>query len=210
MSDDNPSIETSARVSISQRLIPSVSFGLVALSGAFGAWWVLQLFNALKGDKSATVKTVMDGLGSIEQSVGMILLLAAIIGFISIVVVFMRSSDDEATLPGYAYVIGFPCLISPGITAYLIYLVIHVFHTSLPKDMAKFGGDIAELAILSLVTSGIALLILLPFVFLPFRAKIGRRISPAITIGLFTACVCALVAITFWLVGYSQEPAIAI
>lgn len=198
--------ETSARVSISQRLIPSVSFGLAAISGLLGSWWVLDLFKILKNDEKATIKGLMNSLGSIEQSVAMFLVLAAVIGLISVVVVFMRSDDDEATMPGIAYFVGLPSLISPALTSYMMFLMIDAFHTPAKINFEKLGADIAGYAILSIASAGFALLLLLVFALLPFKARIGKRISPAVVVGLITLCIVALVIVSFWLVGYSQEP----
>jgi len=198
--------ETSARVSIFQRLIPSVSFGVTAISGLLGAWWLLDLFKTLKDDKNATIKGLMNSLGSIEQSVAMMLVLAAVIGAISVVVVFMRSDEDEATMPGGAYLAGLPCLISPALTSYMMFLVIDAFHTPAKMGFEKLGGDVAEYALASIGAAGFSLLLLSAFVLLPFRARIVKRISPAIAVALITLCITTLVVISFWLVGYSQQP----
>ena len=204
--DENTLPPTRARVPISHRFVPSLAFGLTAVGGILGAWWTLQLFQVLKYDETVTAKKLMDSLGSIEQTVGMIYGLAVIISVISIVVTLMRSDEEEATMPGIDYLVGLPSLVSPAISAYAMYLAIDAFHRTTKTDFAKLGGDIASLIIVSVIAGGFALVILLPFVLLPFTARVGKRFSPIIVIGLVAVGIITLVVISFWLVGYSQEP----
>ncbi len=71
--DQHPLPETRGmRIAVSQRIAPAVSFALTNLGGLLAAWWTLQLFNALKNDKTATVKGLMNSLASVGQSVGLV------------------------------------------------------------------------------------------------------------------------------------------
>ncbi len=199
-----------ARVSISQRIVPVASFALTAIGGMLGAWWMLQLFRRLRTDDKVTVKILLGELGAIGQSVGLIYVLAVFVGLVAIIVAFMRSDEDEATLPGIAYLAGFPCLISPGLTAYAMYMAIAVFHIPGKVDFTKAGAQIAEVIVASLFAGIPALIILLPLAFLPFTARVGKRSSPQICIGLVLVGIVILTAVSFWLVGYSLEPTIPI
>lgn len=148
----------------------------------------------------------MNRLGSISETVGLIYVFAVIIGVIGIAVIFMRSDDDEATLPGFAFLAGILTLISPALSAYALYIEIAVFHTSEKSDFAKVGGQIAELGIYSIIVGAVALVVVSPIAFLPFSARVGKRLSPIFGIGSVLIGTMILVAITFWLVGFSQEP----
>lgn len=195
-----------ARVPVSHRIAPATSFGLTALGGILGAWWTIQLFQQLKKDNSATIKILMDSIGSIAQSVGLIYCVAAFIGIVSIVVSLMRPDDDEASLPGVAYLAGMPALVSPLLSAYAMNIVIGAFHTTEKLDFTKLGGDVANAAVISIIAGAGALLFLMCFTFLPFTAKVGKRFSPVIGIGLVLAGIIAVAALSFWLVAFSQMP----
>ena len=176
------------------------------LGRTVAAWWTLQLFNALKNDKTATVKGLMNSLASVGQSVGLVYALAAIVGMVSIVVMLMRLDEDEAVLPGIAYVMALPSLISPLFSAYATHMIIEAFHTTVKMDFAKLGGDVAQLLVISIIAGIFALVVILLFTFLPFSARVGKRLSPIIAIGLITIGIAALAFISFWLVGLAQEP----
>lgn len=210
MTDTLPPELERARVSVSQRIVPVASFALTAAGGMLGAWWLLQLFQRLRGDDKATVKGLLTEIGSIGQSIGLIYVLAVVVGAVAIAVAFMRSDDDEASLPGFAYLAGLPCLLSPALTAYAIYLAIAVFHTPGKVDFPKAGAQIAEIIIASILTGIAALIVLLPLAFLPITTRVGKRTSPQLCIGLVLVGIVILAAVSFWLVGFSLEPTIPI
>jgi len=146
--DQHPLPETRGmRIAVSQRIAPAVSFALTNLGGLLAAWWTLQLFNALKNDKTATVKGLMNSLASLANLLDSFTL-AAIVGMVSIVVMLMRLDEDEAVLPGIAYVMALPSLISPLFSAYATHMIIEAFHTTVKMDFAKLGGDVAQLLVI--------------------------------------------------------------
>ena len=63
--DDPTPIPKRSRVSIAERLIPSLSFGLVAASGIMGAVVIIRLFSQLSNDVTAGIQMV---LGAVVMS----------------------------------------------------------------------------------------------------------------------------------------------
>ena len=193
-------------VAVSQRIVPIASFAMTAAGGMLCSWWTAELFRKMKGDPTATLNGLMNSVADIGQTAVLIYGLALIVGVIGLAVTIMRSDDGEPALPGFAYLAGLPSLIPPSILAYGLYIMIAVFHTSENVDFSKVGARVAELLVDSFLAGVAALFILLPVAFLPFSVRVGKRISPIFSIGIVLIGMLALTAITFWLVGFSQEP----
>src|SRR5689334_12085069 len=127
------------RVTISQRLAPAVAFGLTNLGGMLCAWWVIRLFDRLRTDDTVTARDLMNYMASISEDAGLIYAVALVVSVVSIVVLFMRSDEEEATLPGVVFVMAIPTLIAPVISTYALELVIGAFHSPMKTDFTKLG-----------------------------------------------------------------------
>lgn len=194
------------RVPVASRIAPAAAFALTNLGGILAAWWTIRLFSELRNDTSTTVKGLMDSIGSICQTVGLIYIVAALIGMVSLVVIWMRSDEDEAELPGITYLLLLPAFASPILSAYAQNMIIEAFHTTAKINFGELGGAIAQNMVISIIVGIAGLITILLFTFLPFSPRVGKRMSAMIALGLTTAAIAALTATSFWLVAFSQVP----
>jgi hypothetical protein len=78
--DDQSRRPERVRVSIIERLIPAVSFGLASISGIVGALLTMNLFASLRKAENAGMDTISEGLSGINS---------AVIGLLSLSIVFV-------------------------------------------------------------------------------------------------------------------------
>src|SRR3954471_19120178 len=95
-------ITNKARVSIVERLIPSLSYALVAVSGVIGGVMVLQLLESLRSPEMAGVALFFIATARLEVIMGTVLLVAAAIGGVAILIAVVRlfTANTTASPPG--------------------------------------------------------------------------------------------------------------
>lgn len=104
--EDMPAPERS-RVSISERLIPSIAFGLTTLSGIVGAAMTLNFFASLRKAENVGMKAMAEGLTDVNSAVVGLLSLSIVIGLAGVVICAVRMFSEtlKSSPPGILYLV---------------------------------------------------------------------------------------------------------
>src|SRR5687768_12289630 len=99
--------DPNARVSIAERLVPSIGFAVAALSGAVGGVMVFRFLSALRQAESAGYAGFFGGLSEIEIVVGVVLVLAAVLVAFGVLgsVIRMFTTNTTASPPGILFLV---------------------------------------------------------------------------------------------------------
>jgi len=202
-------ISDTARVSIAERLVPCLSFGLAALSAVAGGAMIYVFFEALRRAETVGRETVFAGFAKIQLVVGSILTAALLLGVVGIAVAVARmfAAKKKASPPGPVFIVlGLLGLIPSLLIAYALSIGSDV----ITKGVGAEGTSqtVTILVFAAVVLSVIAIAAFLAFSFVPFSSSLGRKYSPTIfliLIELATGCVAAMF---FWAaVGSSSHTA---
>lgn len=197
--DEEPAVPARMRVSIVERLVAAVSFGLAALSGIVGGVMTINLFVELSREESAGIDAIVGVLTEINFAVHGILGLSIAIGIAALVICTVRMLSDRprSSAPGVLYLAaGIPNLISPLIIAYAWSVVADVVSGRYAGDATDAGAWISQMCIAAIPAGIVSILILPVFAFVPFSARGGRKISSIVGLAIVVIAITA-VAIAF-------------
>jgi uncharacterized membrane protein len=209
MTPDN-NINVKARVSIVERLVPSLGFAVAAMSGALGGVMVLQFLNSLRNAAMAGRESFFMGTAKIEAVVGAVLAVAAVLGAIGILVAVIRlfTKNKKASPPGVLFLpLGLLALIPPFAIHYGLHLMEEIVGSQSPGGISMVGETETLISYFSIVAPFAIILALLAFSFIPFTSRLGRKISPILFLIVVEIAVVALCAIFFWQASHSMSHA---
>ena len=197
--EDSPPPPVQARVSISDRVVPAISFGLTSVSGIIAAIMTTAMFTALRDEENAGMDSIVEAFDKIESVVLVVLGLSVAIGVASIITLLVRMSSDRhaASPPGFVYLLaGIPNLASPLLVVNSWFVVIEVLAGRYAGDATQAGAQIGELMVYAIVV-GIGTSLTLPvFAFVPFNARRGKKITSLVGLSVVIVCIVAI-AIAF-------------
>ena len=170
-----------APVSIIERLIPSLSFGLAAISGGIGAMMIQKFFSDLRNTENSGLDSLYIGLARIDAVIGGILAAAALLGMVGLLICLIRmfSANSKSSPPGILFLlIGLLSLLPCFLVGIGIYLVIRsLFGPGVP-NLSIVGSVVSFLTFSSIVVACLMILVLGAFSFVSFLSRPGRKYSP--------------------------------
>ena len=186
------------RVSILERIVPSLAFIVAAVSGAVGGAMLIRFFSLLSQAELAGYAAFFGGVAEIELAVGGVLILAVALCAIGIVVSIIRlfTTNKTASPPGLLFLmLGLLSLVPPFAIHYVLHTMKEVVTS--PDPAAGFG-TLTTAAYFAIGGPVVITLVLLAFAFVPFTSRAGRKSSPIVCL-MFVAIVTATLAgIYFW------------
>lgn len=190
---------TTARVSIAERLVPSLSLGLASIAGAVGAVMTWQFFESLRHAETAGYYTFFTGTAKINLVTGGILAAAALFGVVGIAVCAIRmfTTNKTASPPGVRlFACGILSLISPAMAHYALWLPTDSLHNQ--AGVSSVANAVNLLTYGAMIATGVSLLLLLIFSFVPLRSRLGRKYSPTVALVILEIAIVCLSAVFFW------------
>ncbi len=187
------------RISILERLAPSLSFALAALSGAVGAIYMQRFFRTLSAAENAGYVAYYMGMAEVDLLIGVVLGLSVVVGIAGIIVAAIRvfTANRTASPPGVLFLVPAGIsLISPLMTGYAGAVANLAMGSA--SGIANAGDKIAVLNWAAIGVTAIALVVLAIFTFVPFRSKNGRKFSPVLFLIIIEGAVVAA-AVAFFL-----------
>ncbi|MGH9819543.1 MAG: hypothetical protein ACRD43_05185 [Pyrinomonadaceae bacterium] len=187
-----------APVSIFERLIPSLSFVIAAVSGAVGAMMIQKFFSTLRGSQTAGLDAFYIGLARVGAVMASVVAGAALLGGIALLVCLIRmfSKSERSSPPGiFLFLLGSlslaPCLLV-GIG---IYLTILAASGPVAVGVTNVSWIVSILNIAAIFVSCLSILVLGAFSFISFSSQLGRKYSPFIFVLLIEiAMICTAAA----------------
>lgn len=183
------------RVSILERLVPSLSFALAAIAGAAGAVYIQMVFRGMRMAENAGLAAFYGGLAEVHSVVIVILVLAVAVGVVGIIVAAARmfTTNRTSSPPGVLFLgpagISF---LSPFLTGYAASLAVSAVKDPGASGLAGAAGTIEVLSWAAIGGAAFALLVLAVFTFMPFRSRTGRKFTPVLFLLLLEGAVAAL------------------
>src|SRR4051812_4665082 len=100
-------ISETARVSIAERLVPCLSFGLSAIAGIVGGIMIFTFFEELRRAESAGFEAFFTGMARIQLVVGGVLTAAVLLGIAGIATAATRmfAARKKASPPGAVFIV---------------------------------------------------------------------------------------------------------
>jgi hypothetical protein len=180
-----------------------LSFAVADIGGIVGAVMVMQLFERMRSSDTAGTGSVFLMLTSVDETVGAVLVVATIIGAAGVLVCVVRmfKVNNTASPPGILYIV--PALTglgAPVIIAYISWMIISAL--TWPRDLDQLGREgtqVGQLYLVALFLGIFSIADALAVALIPFRARLGRKISPVIFSLLLTIATAALGATVFWM-----------
>jgi hypothetical protein len=197
-------IAETARVSIAERLVPCLSFGLSAIAGIVGGIMIFMLFEELRKAETAGREAVFSGFARIQLVVGGILAAAVLLGVVGIAVAAIRmfAAKRKASPSGAVFIV-------VGLLGLIPNLLI-VYALSIGSDVITKGTGAANISqtinILTFAAMGLGVVAILAFVafsFVPFSSSMGRKYSPVIFLIFVEIATVCLAAWFFWMASVS-------
>lgn len=190
------------------RILVAAGGSLLALGGVYTAYAVQSLFADLRNDATAGTQTVLNGLGSIEQTAILFYVAAIVLFAVYIAVALMRRDDPIASIHGFWYVAAaLPAFFAPLLANLGVDMVLSAFHASKIGDLAATGATVATLSIFAIIVGAASFVILTIFALLPLKTKLDSNMSSFVAVCLLAVGVLATAAYTFHLLGQSTIPA---
>lgn len=199
--DYQPELPERARVSILERVVPAVSFGLASISGVVAAVMTSNAFISLRNAENAGMDSIAEALTTINHVALSLLGLSIAIGVAGVVIILVRMSSEQAKAspPGFLYLLSsIPCMISPAIVAYAWSVIVDVVIGRNTDNPTATGAWISQLLIIAILIGGAALIVLPVFSFVPFSARRGKKITALVALA---AAVIGISAIAISLMG---------
>ena len=169
------------RVSFTARLIAAVAFTIPAIGGALSSILLMNMFRALREAESAGMGAVMAGMKEAALPVLGSLYLAAICGFVMIVVLVVRMivQTKTASPPFWFFVLGGILCFVPAALFWKAQLVIlEVLSPGSSIGAGGIGGvgaDISLLLLVSVIAAPVVFIILLVASVVPFSSRAGSK-----------------------------------
>lgn len=196
----NPDDEI-AKVSISARLIPLISYSIAAIGGGVGGLFLRNAINALRQNENAGIGAVTGALMESNLPVIAALSFAAIIGLAGIIIAVARlfMSVTKASPPVWFFIV-------PGLLGLLPVIFFFAAETVmlnaiLPRTMPSDGGVAAAASTIStLYTLAMATAIIVPFLMLapaliPISSRKSKKLGSLFFLLLFETAIIAAIAI---------------
>lgn len=190
-----------ARVSIIERLVPSLGFAVTALSGVVGAFMIFRFFRLIRSAENAGYAAFFAGMVEIEFAVGVVLVIGAVLVAFGILVSIIRlfTTNTTSSPPGILFL---PVALLSVIPAFAIHYAMHWMKEVLLNPVAGGVSGIAEwVTYISYFAIGFAvviLLVLLAFSFVPFKARPGRKVSALIFLMIAEILIAVLAGVYLW------------
>ncbi|HLA95608.1 MAG TPA: hypothetical protein VK612_07800 [Pyrinomonadaceae bacterium] len=194
-------VKLKARVSILERLIPAISFGIAAISGIVGALLIRRMFAEFRVNENVGLSTVYIETAKIEAVVGAVLAVALFFGFVGVIVSAARmfTTNKKASPPGLLVpVAGFFGLLPPALVAAGMWIIIYALNNPETGNLGEKGAMVGSLMLGAVGAGIVAILILLVFAFVPFNARTGRKYSPIIFLLVVEGGILVLAGLFFW------------
>jgi len=194
---------TPVRVSIIERLVPSLAFIVAALGGAVGTGMLIRFFTILRQSENAGYASVFGGLAEIELVVGVILVFAAVLGAIGIIVSVIRlfTTNTTASPPGILLlIVGLLSLMPPYALNYVLRLIKGVVSSPDPPEggVSTIADTFMTFAPFLIIGAGMVVVVLLAFSFIPFSSRPGRKVLPLVSLILVEILIAVLIGVYFW------------
>ena len=192
-----PQAPERSRVSIVERVVPSMSFALASLSGAAAAAWMQLVFSAMRSVENAGYAAFYSAMTE-AYAVGMVgLTMAAVVGLggVATSAVRMFTVNKRSSPPGALFL--FPaglCLTPPLLTDYAGSLATAAVRNPVSGGLSSVSGTIDILNWLTIGVALFSLLFLAAFSFVPFNSRNGRKAAPVLFLVLIEGAVAALLA----------------
>jgi len=190
-----------ARVSIAERLVPSLSYAMAAVSGAAGGLFILQLLDLLSKAETAGMSAFLRGTSEIELAVGIMLGISAGLGACGILISVIRmfTTNTTASPPGVMYlVLGLLSLVPPFAVHYALHTLEHSVTTQVEGGISSVAGFATNLSYFAAVFTVVMLVALLAFSFIPITSRAGRKFSSLLFLIVVEIAVLGLAAVFFW------------
>lgn len=182
------------RVSILEKLFPSLSFALAAVGGAAGAITIQSVFRALRVAETAGAAAIIGGMAEVNLVMAVFLGLAALVGVIGIVVAAARMFTENRTSSpsGVFYLVPAGLsLVPPLLTGYAASLPVSAVRIPPSGGISALADTIGVLCWAAIGTSILALLLLAVYTFVPFGSRTGRKFTPLVFLLLIEGAVAA-------------------
>ncbi|PYT01650.1 MAG: hypothetical protein DMF63_02040 [Acidobacteria bacterium] len=194
---------TPVRVSILERLVPSIAFIIAAMSGAVGGGMLIRFFNLLRESENAGYAAFFGGIVQVEYVVIGVLVVAAVLCAIGILVSIIRlfTTNTKASPPGLLFLMmGLLSIVPPFALHYVMHMMKGVLispHTP-EGGISSVASTIMAVAYFAIGSAVVIALVLLAFSFIPFSSRPGRKSSPLVCLMLVEFVLAALIGIYFW------------
>jgi TonB family protein len=193
----------SQRVSILERIIPSLGLIIAALSGAVGALLLFRFLAAMKQAETAGYAAFYGGMAEVELVVGMVLALAAFVLGVGVVVSVVRlfTTNTTSSPPGIMFlVLGLLSLVPPFALHYLMHAMKEIVSHPEPGSggISSIAGKIDFVSYFAIGSGLLLVLVFLAFSFIPFSSRAGRKVSPLVCLIIAGALIVAMAGIYFW------------
>lgn len=183
--EPNQTVPAPSRVSVLARLVPAMSYALLALGSALSALLFINVIQAMRNAESAGIAAVAGGMSEANVAIIVSLYLSLIVGLAGIIIGIVRwvSVTKTASPSGWLFLVmglnGFVPMLTLWQAQSLLISVLVGLETGGISDVAS---TITILLMLTLGLAGVACLILLVGSVVPlpalFRAK--RKWSPVV------------------------------
>jgi TonB family protein len=189
------------RVSIFERLVPSLGLAVTALSGIVGALMIFRFFRLIRSAESAGYSAFFAGMTEIDFAVGVMLIIAAVLVAFAILVSIIRLFTTNATSspPGILFLI--VALLSV-IPAFAIHYVLHWMKEVLlnPVDggISGIADSVTYISYFAIGFAVVVLIVLLAFSFVPFSARPGRKVSALIFLMIAEILIAVIAGVFLW------------
>jgi len=189
-----------APVSILERLAPSLSFALLAISGAAGAMSIKIVFRALGESESVGLDAFYSAMAEVHALAGGILAAAALAGMLGIGVAAVRmfTTNRTSSPPGVLFLLPAGIsFISPLITGYAGWLAISTVNNPYLSGIGEVSNTIWVLNWTAIAATAFALVFLVAFAFIPFTSRHGRKYTPVVFLLVIEAAIVAITILFF-------------
>ena len=191
------------RVSILERIVPSIAFAVAAISGAVGALMIFWTFAALRQAESAGRESVLGAISEIEFVVAGVLVFAALLCGLGIVVSIVRlfTTNTKASPPGILFLmLGLLSLVPPFAIHYVLHMVKEVVIAPVIPEggISSVVDTVNTVSYLAIGAAFVIALVMIVFTFIPFSSRPGRKSSPLICLILVEIFVAILIGVYFW------------
>jgi TonB family protein len=194
-------VPSPSRVSIFERIVPSLAFALAAISGAIGAVLFLKFLNEMRNAETAGYASFFGGVAEIEITVGVVLTLAAALCAIGILVSVIRlfTTNTTSSPPGLAFLfLGLLSLVPPFATHYILHWAKRVVLTPGEGGVSSIADTITTVMYIAIAWAVLIAVVLLVFSFVAFTSRPGRKALPLIALMLIQIAIAVMTGVYFW------------
>ena len=196
-------VKAPARVSIFERLVPSLGFAVAAISGVVGALMILRFFSAMREAETAGYAAFYGGVAEIEFVVGIVLVFAAVLCGVGILISIIRlfTTNTTSSPPGiFLLMLGLLSLVPPFAIHYVMHWMKEIVGSPTPTEggISTIADTIVMVLYFAIGLAALSVISLIAFSFLPLSSKLGKKASPLICIFLVEILIVALAGINFW------------